>query len=385
MESFLAEHIQKHIINVLGRQVTVVDNEGKIISASTQARIGENLKIPSEAFRTSGSLVISDNGRNGVTVPLSYNNQIIGLLVIDEDPQKIMPQISLIKSLAELLTQQYYDSRKPALDSTDKFVCQMLFNKDPNQLPYLASQAKILGYRLDIPRMAFLIHLEGFWQNYLNSSGQFSDEKESIILRKKRDLESAIASFFTKDTENITAYMGEDRFVLFKDIKSASEDKVAKLLKKNFKSIVAPMRNFNIANITAGIGRGFPGITGLIKSSNEASSALSLGRKMWGNNRAYYFDELGLLSIVGQGNREKKLHFSEQMLRNLDNDDLHKTLESFFEENLNLTQTAERLGIHRNTVIYRLDQIGKILGRDPRKFEEAVDIKIALLINRLLS
>jgi carbohydrate diacid regulator len=383
MENILAEKLQNYIMGLIGSQVSVADSRGKIVSSTLKKHIGEMVKIPQESINGSNILTIEDNGKPSLAIPLYHNQQLTGLLVINDDPEKFLPQMPLVKSLAELLTQQYYDSIKPDLDSTDKFVCRLLFNKDPNQLPYLASQAQILGYRLDIPRIAFIIHLEGFWENYLNNNIQFSDEKESIILRKKRDLERTISGFFTKDTENITAYMGEDRFVLFKDAKSTPEDKVIKLLQQNFQGIVAPMINFNIKTVTAGIGRSRSGIVGLIQSCKEANSALVLGRKMWGDNRAYSSDDLGLLSIVGQGNRDKKIHFAKQILRNLDSDELMKTLECFFEENLNLTQTAERLGIHRNTVIYRLDQISKSLNRDPRNFEEAVEIKMALLIKRL--
>ncbi|PIU76504.1 hypothetical protein COX95_02275 [bacterium CG_4_10_14_0_2_um_filter_33_32] len=73
------------------------------------------------------------------------------------------------------------------------------------------------------------------------------------------------------------------------------------------------------------------------------------------------------------------------MLGNLTNNDLLKTLEFFFKENLNLTSTGQKLHIHRNTVIYRLDQISRIIGLDPRNFDDAVSIKIALLIRQLFS
>jgi len=67
----------------------------------------------------------------------------------------------------------------------------------------------------------------------------------------------------------------------------------------------------------------------------------------------------------------------------LRNAELNKTLETFFDNDLNLTETAEQMGIHRNTVIYRLNQITKVLGADPRIFEQAMSIKVALIIKSL--
>lgn len=378
MDKILAEKIQNHITNLLGGQIAITDYNGKILASHNVSDLGNKLDLSNYM----NDIVESTNPF--LAVRLAYAGETQGFVVIKDEAEKYLTQVPLIKSLAELLIQQHLESRKPDLDSTDKFVCNLMYNKDPNKLDYLASQAEVLGYRLDIPRMAFIVHLEGFWNNYLNNNIEFTDEKENIILRKKHDLEKTIAGFFTKDTENITAYMGQDKFVLFKDVKSTSEDKVVQLLKDNFKAIVAPMVNFNISKVSAGVGRARSGIIGLIKSCKEADEALSLGRKMWGDNQVYTFNELGLLSVIGQGAKDKKLFFSHQILSKLDDPDLVKTLQYFFDQNLNLTQTSEKLGIHRNTVIYRLDQIAKIIGKDPRNFDQAVEIKMALLVDKLL-
>ena len=87
--------------------------------------------------------------------------------------------------------------------------------------------------------------------------------------------------------------------------------------------------------------------------------------------------------FTGLAPGEKNLQFANQMLNKMNNRDLCDTLECFFSNNLNLTETAEELGVHRNTIIYRLNQISKILGADPRIFEQAMSIKIALLIKKL--
>jgi DNA-binding PucR family transcriptional regulator len=59
-------------------------------------------------------------------------------------------------------------------------------------------------------------------------------------------------------------------------------------------------------------------------------------------------------------------------------------MEEFFKHNLNLTNTADALKIHRNTLIYRLDKITSIINLDPRFFQEAVQIYLALLIKRIM-
>jgi len=57
---------------------------------------------------------------------------------------------------------------------------------------------------------------------------------------------------------------------------------------------------------------------------------------------------------------------------------LLETLQGFFDNNLSITQTAKALFIHRNTLLYRLERVKKITGLDPKKFDDAVLLRIAL-------
>lgn len=85
------------------------------------------------------------------------------------------------------------------------------------------------------------------------------------------------------------------------------------------------------------------------------------------------------------GNSEKKLAFANKIIRKLNNNyESLQTLEAFFNQNLNLTDTSKELKIHRNTVIYRLNQISETLSMDPFCFDDACKIKIALMLKRIL-
>ncbi|MCL1866510.1 MAG: helix-turn-helix domain-containing protein, partial [Oscillospiraceae bacterium] len=61
------------------------------------------------------------------------------------------------------------------------------------------------------------------------------------------------------------------------------------------------------------------------------------------------------------------------------------TLQRFFENNLNVSETSRKLFVHRNTLVYRLDKIKKLTGLDLREFEHAIIFKIALMVNKYLS
>jgi carbohydrate diacid regulator len=79
-----------------------------------------------------------------------------------------------------------------------------------------------------------------------------------------------------------------------------------------------------------------------------------------------------------------ELSYTDTMKKLL-SDEMQKTVEKFFENSLNLSEAARNLYIHRNTLIYRLEKIQKITGLDLRNFEDAVLLKVLLMLGKSLN
>ena len=60
------------------------------------------------------------------------------------------------------------------------------------------------------------------------------------------------------------------------------------------------------------------------------------------------------------------------------------TIQKFFENNLNVSETSRKLFVHRNTLVYRLDKIKKLTGLDLREFDDAIIFKVAMMVNKYL-
>jgi len=381
----LGGEIKNYVHNLLGNEAIILDQDGNFITVLGEEE-AQNFDFASILVQSDPKSYKAKDGKQFLSIPLEFQNQKVAYLILDESKEKLDKYSSLIKSFAELLIQQYYENNKPALDSTDQFIIKLLNNAGINDFPFYESEAKSLGYNLDVPRLAIVVHLNGFWENCLLSFDQPSFQRDEVIKNHKRTIETAINSFFSKNTDIIIAYLGNDKFVVFKAINKNDEANVIKFLRKSYKAIFEPLKNSRIVNYAVGYGNSYTGISGMINAFKEADLSIELGQKIWGPDKSYFFNDLGILSILGQGNRDKNLSFADQLLAKMStNEDLNKTLECFFDKNLNLTETAEKLGVHRNTIIYRLNQISKILGADPRIFEQAMTIKIALLIKRLLA
>lgn len=135
-----------------------------------------------------------------------------------------------------------------------------------------------------------------------------------------------------------------------------------------------------------GIGIVIDDINMLPLSYEKAIEAVKLGKVFIDNKNIYYYKDL-VLPILINYLKDKDLetlraHMNDGMSDVLSDNELVITASKFFENNLNITETAKKLYIHRNTLIYRLNKISKLTGYDLRVFEDSINFKISLYINR---
>lgn len=135
-----------------------------------------------------------------------------------------------------------------------------------------------------------------------------------------------------------------------------------------------------------GIGEMKPTLGLLSESMREARRAIDVGRIYRKEEYVFIYRKMLIerfLSDVPRemGQRYNSLLFNRKTAR-LFNDEMIHTIEKFFENSLNLSETARQLYIHRNTLIYRLDKVQRIIGLDLRAFDDAVTFKMMMLLGK---
>ncbi len=120
----------------------------------------------------------------------------------------------------------------------------------------------------------------------------------------------------------------------------------------------------------------------------EAQVAIDVGRIFESEKSIIHYENLGLGRIIYQLPTtlcEMFLNevFKKNPIETLDEDTL-ETINRFFENNLNVSETSRKLYVHRNTLVYRLEKIKKITGLDLREFDQAIVFKVALMVRKYL-
>jgi carbohydrate diacid regulator len=223
---------------------------------------------------------------------------------------------------------------------------------------------------------------------------------DTEVQRRAQVIIGSIVNFFHLPNDTICAYIGEGEVAVLKasDTKSlvnwADRAPAADMgspswtnlnaLKRAGAALLAHLQTDTGATLSIGIGRYHPGLQGLARSYQDARAALRLGRRFRGQNQVYCVDSLGVAAFVGVPDERTKIELSTYLLSPLNNNpELLQTLSAFFDENCYPSATASRLSIHRNTLSHRLDKITALTGLDPRQFDDAVQIRLALLLRAL--
>lgn len=364
----IAQKIQAKVGALVSQGLSIVEPGGMILS-STASGIGEAVELNTTPW----------------AIPFSYGGKTVGYVVMTEQLPNQEEVAPLIRSIAELVMHQsiLIEQIPKQEERLDKFIYDIL-NRPLGDEPLIAAESRLFDIDLQRARIAIVIYVD----DPVLTSGvrDPANDREIRIERYKRGINRALESFYTSSRDNIVAYMGENTFCILKDLVNGQS--VAENL-ENFKKYINTIYEIIKSELklptTIGVGNYHQGLEGLRHSYQEALSAIELGSQMWEGDRIYHIDDFGVVAPLLSGVDENNIYFSRELLEKLgENSEIIQTLEAFFSHNMSLTQTAKALSIHRNTLVYRLDRINDTLGLDPRNFDDAVQIKLAILFNRFV-
>jgi len=366
----IADKIRVKVSTLVSQELRVTDAEGLTLS-HTPALKSETIELTSFSW----------------AIPFAYGGNTVGFIVLATEMPNHEEIAPLLRSIAELVMHQTLVLEQiPRQDERlDKFIYDLLNQPQP-EWTMLAAEARLFDIELDHPRIAIVIQINdpSLTSRYQDPSG----DREIRLTRYKFGINRALDSFYTSSRDNVVSYLGGTSFCILKDLVSSSDGDLTSGLesfKKSLNAIYGILKSELKLPTTVGVGNYHPGLEGLRQSYHEAVSAIELGAQTWDTERIYHIDDFGVVAPLLSGVDESNIYFSRDLLDRLgENNEIIQTLEAFFTFDMSLTKTAEKLKIHRNTLVYRLDRITETLGLDPRVFDDAVQIKLAILYNRFV-
>lgn len=263
----------------------------------------------------------------------------------------------MVGKLAAFQIQNLLVAYKERYDK-DNFIKNLLL--DNLLLVDIYNRAKKLHIETSVNRVVFLIETK--------------DEKDSNALETVKGL-------FAGKSRDFITQVDEKNIILVKELK---EEEGYEDMEKTANVILDMLNTEAMISVHVSFGTIVNEIKDVSRSYKEAKMALDVGKIFYSDQNVIAYSSLGIGRLIYQLPMPLcKMFIGEIFGENTPDDfddETIATINKFFENSLNVSETSRQLYIHRNTLVYRLDKLEKSTGLDLRVFDDAITFKIALMV-----
>ncbi len=265
--------------------------------------------------------------------------------------------IYMVGKMAAFQIQNLLIAYKERFDK-DNFIKNLLL--DNLLLVDIYNRAKKLHIETNVKRIVFIVETK--------------NEKDTNALETVRTM-------FSSKTKDFITAVDEKNIILVKEVKPGEtyDD-----MEKTAKVIVDMLNTEAMSAVNVAFGTIVNEIKEVSRSYKEAKLALDVGKIFYSDRRIIAYSNLGIGRLIYQLPMPLCNMFIKEIFDGKSPDEFDEetltTINKFFENSLNVSETSRQLYIHRNTLVYRLDKLEKSTGLDLRVFEDAITFKIALMV-----
>ena len=338
MSNRLFQGIVHQMKDAIDRTIGVIDETSVVIACSELGKIGEvNESVNSETLSSTAPFVV-----NGYTYRSFGSNAKYDYAVFVQGTDEYAQKYAQLLSVSFASIKQYYDEK---YDRSNFIKNVILDNILPGDI-YL--KARELHFNSEVSRVCLLI---------------------KIVSKTDVSAYDIVQNLFPDKSKDFVININE--------------------LEKLASSISDTLSSEFYTHCVVGIGTTVTGIKDLARSFKEAQSALEVAKVFDTDRTIVSYDNLGIARLIYQlpttlCEMFLKEVFKRGSIESLDQETLF-TIQRFFENNLNVSETSRKLFVHRNTLVYRLEKIKKLTGLDLREFEDAIVFKVARMVKKYLN
>ena len=206
-----------------------------------------------------------------------------------------------------------------------------------------------------------------------------------FIVETKNDRDNnafeTVRNIFSAKTRDFITAVDEKNIILVKEVKNGEGYDE---LTKTAQGIVDMLNTEAMTKVHVAFGTIVNEIKEVSRSYKEAKMTMDVGKIFYPDKNVIAYSRLGIGRLIYQLPLPLCKMFIKEIFDGRSPDEFDEetlqTINKFFENNLNVSETSRQLYIHRNTLVYRLDKLQKSTGLDLRVFEDAITFKIALMV-----
>lgn len=356
MSSRVFQSIVLQMKECTDRVIGVIDDQGTVVSCNQLTWIGEKWEGAASALNVNESAVViyGDKTFKPLASRGSHFDYSAFVQGSDEQAKLICSMVTVALNSAKA----YYEEKH------DKTAFVKSIISDNILLGDIYVRAKELHFASETLRAVFLIRQVG------------SAEIAAV---------DVVQNLFADNSEDFVISISESDIAVIKTLNEGGDSKEIYKIAKSIEDTLA--QNLKIKT-TIGIGTVVGHIRDLARAYKEAGVAIDVGKVFDTEKTIINYENLGIGRLIYQLPTVMCEMFLQEVFKKnpidaLDQETLF-TINKFFENNLNVSETARKLFVHRNTLVYRLEKIKKLTGLDLREFDDAITFKVALMVKKYL-
>ena len=355
MSNRLFQSVVHQMRDSVGRTVGITDKNFMITACSELGMIGTTVDVSKNDIRMKSEIFV----RNGFTYkPFGSDGNFEYLMFVEGTDQDAEKFVSLM-AVSMVNLKHYYDEKYDRANFVKNVILDNILSTD------LYVKARELHFNTEVSHVVLLV---------------------KIITKTDISVFDIIQNLFPDKQKDFVINISQSEIAIVKEIRS---DISTKDLENLARSIVDTLSGEFYLHAVVSIGTVVEGVKELARSFKDAQVALEVGKVFDTEKSIISYDNLGIARLIYQLPTtlcETFLRevFKRGSIESLDQETLF-TIQKFFENNLNVSETSRKLFVHRNTLVYRLEKIRKLTGLDLREFEHAIVFKIALMVKKYLS
>ncbi len=355
MSNRLFQGVIHQMHDAVDRVIGVVADGGFVIACSELSLIGENrARVKEEMVFTNDRMVIE-----GYTYHHIGTSAKPEFMVFVEGEDKAAEKYASILSITLSNIKSYYDEKCDKSSFIKNIIMDNILPSD------IYAKSKELHFDGNEPRAVLLV--------------RFYTRTEMLPY-------DIIQNMFPDKSKDFVISTGEQDIVI---VKSLDQDATPGDVEQIAQNIADTTSAEFYCKVGIGIGTIVSNVKDLARSYKESQIAIEVGKVFESEKEVISYENLGIGRLIYQLPTTLCEMFLSEVFKHGSLDTLDKetlqTIQVFFDNNLNVSETSRKLFVHRNTLVYRLEKIRKLTGLDLRQFDHAITFKVALMVKRYLT
>ena len=354
MSSRIFQSIIVQMKEATDRVIGVIDSENTVVASGELSQIGTKLEG-----------VVFHDGKDQITQAGGRTYKVLGgfaeseYVVFVDGVDAIARTVCLLASVTLHEAKVYYEEKHDRAAFIKSIISDNILPGD------IYARAKELNFSTDVARAVFLIR---------------QVDKHDIAVTE------ALQNLFPDREREFVVSVSECDLVLIKEMDPATESDALFAIAQKMEALISA--EFSIKTVI-GVGTVARHLRELADRYKEAQVAIEVGKVFDTEKTIIHYEHLGIGRLIYQLPITLcEMFLSEIFKKNpidsLDEETLY-TINRFFENSLNVSETSRKLFVHRNTLVYRLEKIKKLTGLDLREFDHAIVFKVALMVKKYLN